>query len=239
MKFISCIFGLLFVLHVSAAEPATTTNAPAKPKANDLMAMFRAHWDNRVRDFKEQDRHWKNVVMLGDSITEGFDVNKFFPGHRVINRGIGADIIGVALPPDDHRGILRRMDNSVFDCDASDVFLLIGINDLGAGHKISDMEKGYREILKKIHSGAPKIRVHVQSLFPTRDRYAKHNAAVLEFNEIIAKLAAKYGYDYIDLHKLLVDDKGELKAEFTKDGLHINAAAYALWQAEVNKIMGW
>lgn len=236
-KFIAAI--LFISLPLLAAEPQA--NSPAKTKAPpvDLGALFRMHWENRVRSFKEQNLAWRNVVLLGDSITEGFDVTKYFPGRHILNRGIGADIIGNALPTNDHRGILRRLDNSVFDCAATDVFLMIGINDLGAGHSVDVMEQGYREILKRIHDTTPAIRVHVQSVLPTRGKFAKHNAPVLDFNRRIQKLATEFGYDYIDLHKLMVDDKGELKAEFTPEGLHLNEKAYEVWRGEVLKVMKW
>lgn len=197
------------------------------------------HWDNQVKLFKEQNQVWRNVVLLGDSITEGFNVQKYLPGRRVLNRGIGADIIGNALPTNDHRGILRRLDNSVFDCAATDVFLMIGINDLGAGRTPEVMEQGYREILQRIKEKAPAIRVHVQSVLPTRGKYAKHNAPVLDFNERLKKLAAEFGHDYIDLHKIMSDENGELKAEFTPEGLHLSEAAYRVWRVEVLKTMGW
>jgi lysophospholipase L1-like esterase len=144
---------------LQAAEPAgkspiTQTNAPPKAEKSsggDLNALFRMHYANRVRSFKEQNLAWQNVVLLGDSITEGFEVTKYFPGRHVINRGIGADIIGNATPPDEPRGLLKRLDNSVFDCAATDVFLLIGINDLNSGRTVDVMEQGYRELLKRIH----------------------------------------------------------------------------------------
>jgi lysophospholipase L1-like esterase len=233
------IIALLTASISNAAEPA---NSPAKTNASppvDLGAMFRMHWDNQVRSFKEQNLAWRNVVLLGDSITEGFSVAKYLPGRRVLNRGIGADIIGNALPADDHRGILRRLDNSVFDCAATDVFLMIGINDLGAGHTPDVMAEGYREILTRIHDTAPAVRVHVQSVLPTRGKYAKHNALVLEFNQRLRKIAAEFSCDYIDLHKLMSDEKGELKAEFTPEGLHLNEAAYLVWREELLKTMKW
>jgi len=231
-------FALLSIALFSNAQ----TNSPPKTNAAppvDMGAMFRMHWDNQVRLFKEQNQVWRNVVLLGDSITEGFNVTKYLPGRRVLNRGIGADIIGNALPADDHRGILRRLDNSVFDCAATDVFLMIGINDLGAGRTPEVMEQGYREILKRIHDTAPAVRVHVQSVLPTRGKYAKHNAPVLDFNQRIQKLAAEFGYDYIDLHKLMTDENGELKTEFTPEGLHLSEAAYVVWRAEILKTMKW
>src|SRR5262245_31378024 len=87
----------------------------AKPTV-DLGALFKMHFTNRVRAFKEQNEQLRYVVLLGDSITEGFDTEKYLPGRRVLNRGIGADVIGNALPEDDRRGILRRMNESIFDC---------------------------------------------------------------------------------------------------------------------------
>ena len=114
---------------------------------------------------------------------------------------------------------------------------MIGINDLGAGRTPEVMEQGYREILKSTKEKAPFIKVHVQSVLPTRGKYAKHNAPVLDFNQRLQKLAAEFGYDYIDLHKLMSDEKGELKEEFTPEGLHLNEKAYVVWRAEVLKVM--
>src|SRR5687767_145694 len=71
-------------------------------KANvDWGALFKVHWQNRVKAFKEQNENLMHVVLLGDSITEGFETAKYFPGRRILNRGIGADVIGNDMPPDD------------------------------------------------------------------------------------------------------------------------------------------
>ena len=157
----------------------TPADRPTKPEAAkkvdkppekpvDWGAIFKIHYENRVRSFREQNLVFRNVVLLGDSITEGFEVTRYFPGRRVLNRGIGADVIGNALPADDHRGVLRRLDCSIFDCAATDVFLMIGVNDLNSGRNVDTMEAGYREILRQIKDRAPAVRVHVESLLPTR-----------------------------------------------------------------------
>jgi len=221
------------------APSATPTPAPVKPAQVDLGALFKMHYTNRVRSFQEQNLVYQNVVLLGDSITEGFDVVKLFPRRRVLNRGIGADVIGNALADDDNRGVLKRLDESVFDCSPTDVFLLIGINDLGSGRTPEVMETGYRQLLQQIKSQAPRVKVHVQSLLPCRGNYAKHNANVVDFNDRLRKLADEFGYPFVDLHALTVDDVGELKAEFTNDGLHLNAAGYQPWKAEIERLMRW
>lgn len=233
----------LFAASADSQEAAVKEEAPPAAKASpppvDLGALFKMHYTTRVRAFKEQNQQLQYVVLLGDSITEGFEAPKYFPGRRVLNRGIGADVIGNALPDDDPRGVLRRLDESVFDCAATDVFLLIGINDLGSGRSPAVMEQGYREILQRIKKQAPAIRVHVQSVLPTRDKHAKHNANVVDFNQRLQKLAGAFEYEYLDIHSLMADDKGELKAEFTGDGLHLNDEAYKLWQGEIESVMGW
>ena len=231
-----------------AAETATTAPSATKkpaPKPN-YAAFFKQHWIDLVKDYREQNKEGypeKNVVLLGDSITEGFHVDKYFPDRHVLNRGIGSDIIGNKLPESDKRGILRRMDESVFDCNPSDVFLLIGINDLGMGHKPADIEAGDREILEQIKKRTPAVHVHIQSLLPTRgNSYAKHNPNVLDVNNRLQKLAKEFGYDYVDLHSKMTDDKGELRKELTKDGLHLGAPGepgYKIWKAEIEKTMGW
>jgi lysophospholipase L1-like esterase len=242
---LAALAGVAILTPLARAQTADAKEkapAEAKPVAQppvDLGALFRMHYANRVRAFQEQNQQLRYVVLLGDSITEGFDVPTYFPGRRVLNRGIGADVIGNALPDDDPRGVLRRLDESVFDCAATDVFLLIGINDLGSGRTPEVMEPGYRNILEQIKARAPAVRVHVQSVLPTRDKYAKHNAAVLDFNGRLKKLAAEFGYDYLDIHALMVDGAGELKAEFTADGLHLKPAGYQQWLGEINRVMGW
>src|SRR3954453_22050451 len=232
-------------LTVIAAETATkepTVTTKKTAPAPNLGELFKLHWFDRVKLFREENKKLTtkhNVILLGDSITEGFNVGKHFPDRHVLNRGIGADIIGNKLPDSDKRGILRRMDESVFDCNPSDVFLLIGINDLGMGHKPDVIEAGDREILEQIKKKAPNVHVHIQSLLPTRGNYAKHNANVIDVNKRLQKLAKEFGYDFIDLHSKMTDDKGELKKDFTADGLHLKPPGYKLWKTEIEKSMGW
>jgi lysophospholipase L1-like esterase len=222
----------------SPPKKATTIDATTN-KPVDWGALFKMHWQNRVSDFKDQNLAWQNVVLLGDSITEGFEVRKYFPGRRVVNRGIGADVIGNAMAADDPRGVLQRLDNSLFDCAPSGVFILIGINDLNSGHTVAQMTDGYRELLKRIREKRPDLPVYVQSVLPTRGAYANKNAAVVEFNQHLKSLTAEYKCTYLDLNTLLRDDKGELKESFTADGLHLTDPAYLIWREQILKALNW
>lgn len=222
---------LLIVSGSLAAEPAK----PVKEKYPPYIV----HYLKRQAEFRKENRAFQHVVLLGDSITEGFNVKKYFPGHNVLNRGISSDTIGISPDPKDLRGVLKRLDTSVFDCCTTHVFLMIGINDLGDRRTPEDMIVGYRKILRTIHDRAPWITVHVESVLPTRGRFAFHNANVVKFNRMIRAAAKEFGYPYMDLHKMMSDDKGELRADLTREGLHINAAAYEIWKKQIDKAMGW
>jgi len=233
------VAGVLMSNSASAQEKTTKAPEEAKKPAADWGALFKMHWQNRVKSFKEQNLPWQNVVLVGDSITEGFDVVKFFPGRRMVNRGIGADVIGNDMPKDDPCGVLQRLDNSIFDCAPTDVFLLIGINDLNSGRNVEQMEKGYRELLQRIREKRPDLRLHVQSVLPTRGAHDKQNEPVRLFNAKLKVLAEELKCSFIDLHVLMIDAEGKLKAEFTNDGLHLNDEAYAVWKQTIETTLKW
>jgi len=230
---------LCWLLAGAVAVSAAEGQVEPKKQPVNWGALFKVHWQNRVKAFSEQNLVLQNVVLLGDSITEGFDVAKYFPGRRILNRGIGADVIGNNMPVDDPRGVLQRLDNSVFDCTATDVLILIGINDLNTGRKVDGMEAGYRELLQRLREKQPALKIHVQSVLPTRGEHAKRNGDVAAFNAKLRKLAEEFKCNWIDLHALMRDENGELKAEFTNDGLHLTEPAYRVWRGEVLKTLKW
>jgi lysophospholipase L1-like esterase len=232
----------LAALIATIAIPAVTygeTTATAKKERGGMWGFFQAHYANRVESFRSENFNYSHVVLLGDSITEGFKVDKWFPFRRVLNRGIGSDIIGVARDSDDKRGVIQRLDSSVFDCGASHVFLLIGINDFGDDRTVEVMADGYRTILKTIKERRPETVVHVQSLMPARGAHTRHQEKILKFNTELQRLAREFDFPYVDLHSLLKDSKGELKEECTYDGLHLNDQGYSIWKKEVDRIMAW
>ena len=109
---------------------------------------------------------------------------------------------------------------------------MIGVNDLNANRTVDAMEAGYREILNQVRDKAPTVRVHVESVLPTRGVFASKNESIKEFNGRLKRLAEEFGYKYLDLHPLFVDEKGELKAAFTADGIHLTEPAYEIWRGD-------
>src|SRR5689334_20328167 len=84
----------LFFPRCGYSEENTAEKAKPAAPAPDWRAIFQLHYTQRVDEFRHENELFQNVILVGDSITEGFDVQKYLPGRRVINRGIGADVIG-------------------------------------------------------------------------------------------------------------------------------------------------
>ena len=104
-KISGAVIALCCVPSIIMAQSAETTKTETSARETTAPAPFpqaQIHYTTRVRSFEEQNRLLQNVVLLGDSITEGFDTEKYLPGRRVINRGIGSDVIG----NDAHRDVV-------------------------------------------------------------------------------------------------------------------------------------
>ena len=188
---------------------------------------------------KEHGQYWKNrmklfladtpkqspggIVFLGDSITEGFPLGQYFPGMHVVNRGIGGDRV---------TGVLDRMEVSVYDLKPVKLFLMIGTNDiLWPQSKIKEWTRNYDNLVVKIKEHCPDCAIYAQSILPTSGKFAQHNKTVKRYNAVIKKIAKKRAVNYLDIHSTLVNESGELRSDYTKDGVHLTPAGYMRWVA--------
>lgn len=188
----------------------------------DRMAQFRRENDRLRRFFPGR----KSIVLLGSSTFERFDEAKCLPGWLVLDRGIAADGLGLR-----ERGIVHRLDESVFDCNAQHVFIMNGTNDLGdmvrsGTPSFEEIINCYAEIIERIKAGAPDAQIHAMSCFPTRDKYASIAPHVRQFNREIKKLAREKGVDYLDVYSKTVGRRSLMKPEYSHDGLHVNDKGY-------------
>jgi len=172
------------------------------------------------------------LVMLGDSITEGWPAAYLPADGSVTNRGIGGDKVGGR-----YYGVRDRLKESVFDLAPRKVYLLIGINNLIFWPvPVPELLDDYDKLLTELRSGPPGTKVVVQSLLPLGMGYAGYNPTVLTFNKGLKTLASKHGCAFLDLHAKYADAQGELPAELTEDGLHLNGKGYAKWAKLIPEI---
>lgn len=185
------------------------------------------YYQGRMELFASLGGQKKAIVFLGNSITERGQWHELLPGEIIMNRGIGGD---------NTFGVLARL-NDVIQYQPKKVFLLIGINDIGRGLPLEVIANNYRQIMERIKKGSPKTILYVQSVLPMNERilkadYLKNKKdSVLQLNVAIQNLAREMGVEYINLHPVFADEQGELKDDYTIDGIHLKPAAYVQWVA--------
>ena len=177
----------------------------------------------------------KRVVFFGDSITDNWSkagYGGFFPGRPYVNRGIGGQTTSQML-------LRFRPDVVALQPDA--VVILAGTNDIAGNSGPVTLDVVQQNIatmaeLAKQHG----IRVVLASLLPVSDDKRdpagqplvrtkdRPPAALRALNAWLAEHARRNGYVYLDYFTAVADGAGVLKPDLNDDGLHPNAAGYAV-----------
>lgn len=176
-----------------------------------------------------------DVVFVGDSQTDRCAWEEFYPNLNVKRRAIVGDTIF---------GVRSRVD-TVLMTEPSKIFLLVGTNDLYAlsrekhpeAETMEDILAAYGEVLDAYAAGAPEAKVYVESVLPMRElegERADYNEYIMTFNEQLKTLCEDKQVTYIDLWSRLVDEEGVLGEDYTLDGLHLSAKAYAVMKQEID-----
>jgi lysophospholipase L1-like esterase len=166
------------------------------------------------------------VVFLGDSITDGWRLNEYFPEGDFLNRGISGQITGE---------MLGRMKADVIDNKPAAMLILGGTNDLARGVPVDVIKNNLTMIVDLAQANG--IKPIIASILPVSDYHAAKNPrfahtarrppeAIREINGWIKALCQRRGFTYCNYFDSLVDDAGMLKAELADDGLHPNSAGY-------------
>lgn len=113
------------------------------------------------------------------------------------------------------------------------VYLMLGINELG--YNLDTITAKYKEIVDVVKQKQPNAIVVVQaSLHVTeakdKDNSVFTNARINDLNKRLATLANKdSGIFFIDPNPAFDDANGNMRAEYSKDGVHYYGKYYPLW----------
>ena len=186
-------------------------------------------YQHRVNLFQQLPLQKGDIVFLGNSITEQCEWSELLNNSKIKNRGISGDMTD---------GVLKRL-NEITKATPSKIFLMIGVNDLilRRPEEIIDL---YGQIVDRIINESPESELFIQSVLPINNEQRNtglKNIDILKINSGIQELATKNKLNYIDLHTLLKDEKGQLLAKYTKDGIHINGDAYLIWKTAIQDLV--
>ncbi len=171
----------------------------------------------------------KALVMLGDSITQGWGARaeKEFPNVKIANRGIGGDTT---------RGMLIRLDD-VLALNPSGVVLLMGTNDLGEKTEPESIAGNVRLILDKLKKSNLKMPIVLCMVFPSAESKDRPAEKIKKLNELYMGLVkGDPQVTVVDTWTLFANASGDAKAELFPDLLHLNEAGYKVWAAALRPV---
>lgn len=168
----------------------------------------------------------KDIVFIGNSITNGAEWNELFPRKRVKNRGISGDT---------SEGMYDRLDALVKGRPAK-IFILVGINDISRGIEVETIVQNMKRIVEKIQNESPKTKIYIQSILPVNTDFGMFKGhmkpeLIKEINQSYQNIAQEYKVNYIDLYShFLEEETDKMDKKYTNDGLHLLGEGYLLWR---------
>ena len=193
---------------------------------------FNHHKVKVVTKIKEVEKVPDNYLFLGDSITDFYDLDKYYPDMPTVNSGVSGNTT---------EDILKDMKKRAYQYNPSKVFLLIGTNDLDTKHSKEDIVNNVEKIISELKENRPKAELYIESIYPVNPdvRRSKsgnrNNDDIKQINKELKKYCKENKINYINLYDLLKDEDDNLKEEYTKDGLHLSDEGYKVVTEEIKK----
>jgi lysophospholipase L1-like esterase len=214
--FLSAALSILFLL-------------PQNVFGQENITSFSSYWKHKVDQFRILPNPKGEICFLGDSITDGGNWTELIGSLRVTNRGISSDTAW---------GIMKRIDE-VTSGQPAKVFLMIGTNDLSRAKTVTEVRDKIAEIIDTIHKDSPKTQIYLESVLPVIDAKTGpyQNKNINPLNEELVKLASSKKATWVNLAPLFKDESGQLKTEFSEDGLHLNGKGYQLWYSQIKQYL--
>lgn len=204
--------------------PEDSTHAPK----------YTAHYYDRVTQFMEEpDISPKDIVMLGNSLTEnGGNWAARLGKTNIRNRGI----IG-----DDAQGVYDRL-YQILPYHPAKIFLMIGINDVSHNLSTDSITTLLRNIVEKIRTDSPQTKLYLQSLLPINESFGRYShlkgktSQIPEINAHLRQLAKTEKIPFIDLFSKFCEKNSQiLRADLSTDGLHLQEAGYKIWEKALGR----
>ena len=190
--------------------------------------------DKKLENYRKLNQTVKKneILFVGSSLMEMFPIEEFIEERHLpliaYNRGVGG------YKTED---LLKVLDVCVYDLSPRRIFINIGTNDLSDPDiSIDQMIQNYDQILNNIQEKLPHVELYLMAYYPVNYDAAteemkpclaiRSNEKIQAANARVMELAQKHHACYIDVNSALKDSDGNLKAEYTIEGMHINRDGY-------------
>lgn len=174
------------------------------------------------------------ILFVGSSLMEQFPIYEFIQDYdiraTIYNRGVGGFTTA---------DMLTELDHMVYALEPSKIFINIGTNDLNAiDYTKEGLMERYKIILTNIMEHLPDAKIYVMAYYPINGVHdfnnpsmkealkIRTNTRIQEANEAVEALAISLGLKFINVNRNLYDSDGNLKYQYSIEGMHMYANGY-------------
>ena len=174
---------------------------------------------------KKYDTLWDNsketIVFTGSSsIRTWKNLQELFPDYQIVNSGFGGS---------QTIDLLSYTNELILQYNPKKVFIYEGDNDLNDRKKPREIISVTKEIITKIKSTIPDIRIVIISAKPSLARWhlkGKYKRLNRKFKHLCKE---EENLDYAHIWDIMLNGKKLKRDIFIEDGLHMNSKGYQLW----------
>ena len=167
-----------------------------------------------------------DIIFIGDSIVEYYPLQELFgTAKTIVNRGIRGY---------QTRLLLENLDAHLYGDAVDQIVLIIGTNDIGKDIPMNEALDNLERVIQSIARDYPLSQIKLLSILPVNEGekykqtvYIRTNEKIREWNQAYEALASAYmQVDFVPVYDSLTDTEGQLKKDYTTDGLHLSVAGY-------------
>jgi lysophospholipase L1-like esterase len=191
---------------------------------------------NDIQSFKQKDSMQAppaNAILFvgSSSFTMWRDVQDYFPGYTIINRGFG----GSSLPD-----VIRYAGDVIYPYKPKQIVIYCGENDLAGDEKISGQTvfERFKILFAMIRNEFKNVPIAYISMKPSPSRQKLFPKMIAGNNLIKDFLKKKKNAVFIDVYSKMLNSDGTPMVDiFLEDNLHMNKNGYAIWQKEIQPFL--
>ena len=167
-----------------------------------------------------------SIIFIGDSIIEYYPLQELLGTSKtIVNRGIRGYQTGL---------LLKNLDAHLYGDAVDQIVLLIGTNDIGKNVPMMEALNNLESVIQTISRDYPLSQIKLVSILPVNESenfkqtvYIRTNEKIKEWNQAYQELALAYmQVEYVSVFDKLLDQEGQLKSDYTTDGLHLSVSGY-------------
>ncbi|KJQ75145.1 GDSL-like Lipase/Acylhydrolase [Streptococcus infantis] len=167
-----------------------------------------------------------SIIFIGDSIIEYYPLQELLGTSKtIVNRGIRGYQTGL---------LLKNLDAHLYGDAVDQIVLLIGTNDIGKDVPMMEALNNLESVIQTISRDYPLSQIKLVSILPVNESenfkqtvYIRKNDTIKAWNQAYQELASAYmQVEYVSVFDKLLDQEGQLKSDYTTDGLHLSVSGY-------------